>query len=70
MNEQKSGNSIKIAPKVQLVTDERTNSALQPEVYEHEEKGTGDNFTQRYMPNSQTQMNFFQGQELLPQGQK
>ena len=59
--QEKSGNSVKITLKIQLVIDERTNPALQPGVYEHEGKGTGDNFSQGYMPNPESQMIFSQG---------
>ena len=62
---EESGNSAKISPSVP-VTDDRTNPTLQPGVYEQEERGTGGNFPQGYMPFPQAQMNFPQGQELNP----
>ena len=44
MAQKKSNNSTKFAPKIQLVTNERTNPVLQPKVYEHKGKDMGGQF--------------------------
>ena len=46
---------------------DRTNPTLQPGVYKQEERGTGGNFSQSYMPFSQGQMNFPQAYIAQPQ---
>ena len=71
--QEKSEHSCAAKPK-EAHNDSRSNSSLPSKIHDqkvvNQEKGPRGNFSQDYMSNSQTQMNFPQGQELNPQGQK
>ena len=71
--QKKSEHSYAAKPK-EVHDDSRSNSSPSSKIHDqkvgNQEKGLGGNFSQNYMSNPQTQMNFPQGQELNLQGQK
>ena len=73
MVQKKSEHSYATKPK-EVHDDSRSNSSLPSKIHDqkvvNQEKGPGDKFSQDYMSNPHTQMNFLQGQELNLQGQK